>query len=211
MASALFAVLVGDDTADRLHPAGHRRRGSGAGPAAPGRCAASSSGSMAAITAASSGPSPPSRCSRSAGEEKAFSMGICWSSTMPIRRARGSRLRTASALSSPVMWSAIRAMAKILARRPRRPGSGRGRPVRADSRHAHPGQGRLRNPGPARAGGGRDAADRRVPRRGAGAAAALPRGDPGRPAPRRRGGQPAGRRGRLPAGPRPGRHHASPT
>ncbi len=41
-------------------------------------------------------------------------MVTCWSSTMPISRASGSRLRSASALSSPVMWSAIRCHGKDL-------------------------------------------------------------------------------------------------
>ena len=61
---------------------------------------------MAAMDAASSGPSPPSRRASSAGDEKAFSIGICWSSTMPMSRARGSRLTTASASASPERWSA---------------------------------------------------------------------------------------------------------
>ena len=130
MLSALFAVVLGHDAADGLHPAGH-----GAGVAVQGGPLPEDVGQLLGVHGGDGRgverPLLPSRCSRSAGEEKAFSIVTCWSSTMPIRRASGSRLMTASASSSPVMWSAIRAMEQILARRPpgrkwpRAPGAGR--------------------------------------------------------------------------------------
>ena len=43
----------------------------------------------------------PSRSTSSAGPRKAHSSGICWSRTIPIRRASGSLLSRASALGSP--------------------------------------------------------------------------------------------------------------
>ena len=87
----LAAVVLGHDAADRLHPPCHRPRGSGAGRAVSLKTAASSSGSMAAIDAASSGaPQPPGQLG---GARRRPSPWVtCWSSTIPISSASGSRL-----------------------------------------------------------------------------------------------------------------------
>ncbi len=66
------------------------------------------SGSAAAISVALSGA--PMRRESSAGAQNARSMGICWSRTMPMRRASGSLLSSASASLSPVRWIAVFAM-----------------------------------------------------------------------------------------------------
>src|SRR4051812_24942525 len=63
-----------------------------------------SSGSAAAIAA---GSMLPNRSSTLAGPRNACSIGYCWSSIIPTRRANGSSVRTWSAASSPVMWMAM--------------------------------------------------------------------------------------------------------
>lgn len=57
------------------------------------------SGSAAAIARTSS---EPIRCARTAGPANAFSIGICWSSTIPISSAFGSAASSKSASSQPV-------------------------------------------------------------------------------------------------------------
>jgi hypothetical protein len=59
-----------------------------------------SSGSMAAIRSASR---CPRRSARVAGPRKAHAIGTCWSSSIPMRRAVPSVLRSRSASGSPVM------------------------------------------------------------------------------------------------------------
>ena len=67
----------------------------------------SSSSGIPAISAASG--TCPSRSVSTYGEENAFSSGICWSRTMPIMRASGSRSSKASAAGCWLSISPIRA------------------------------------------------------------------------------------------------------
>src|SRR5664279_4676562 len=78
--------------------------------------AASYYGSAAERAATSS--CPPIRSAITAGPENAFSMGTCWSSTIPISRALPSEASNASALSSPVRYIRVALMAASLAYRP---------------------------------------------------------------------------------------------
>ena len=68
------------------------------------KASSSSSGSIAAISPASS---PPSRCESTSGEENAFCTVTCWSSTKPIISASGLSPRNASASGSPEKWIGV--------------------------------------------------------------------------------------------------------
>ncbi len=73
-----------------------------------GRCehsATKSSSLMAAIAVTSK--APPMRWAITAGPLNAFSIGTCWSRTMPINKALSSRPRSASAAGSPVRWKSL--------------------------------------------------------------------------------------------------------
>ena len=128
MASACPAVLLGHGTADGLHPSGH-----GAGVAVQGRPLPEDGGELVGIHGGDGG-----RIERAVAAEPVQQLGRRGECLLdgdllvqhhPDQEGQGIRLRTLSAPASPVMWSAIRAMAKILARRPLRSGSAHGRPV----------------------------------------------------------------------------------
>src|SRR5688572_13624974 len=82
---------------------------------------ATKSSSLIAATAATSNR-PPIRCAITSGPLNAFSIGTCWSKTMPMRRALSSSVSSWSASASPVSQSGRWVMSAIL---PERGGSSR--------------------------------------------------------------------------------------